>query len=423
MTGDATSTRHTFADRLCGVAVVCLLLSQPVASAAEGKGERHTFGAAGNAPVNIDSDAEFAESLSVYNLFVDPRRQIPNAGVIPYELNTPHFADYATLRRFIWMPEGKSCQYQGDGSLRYPVGATIILTIGYAHDLRMSKRDLRLVETRLWIRRADGWDGAQYVWNVKADEAHLSLAGEHVDVDWIDAAGVRQHHLFRVPNRNQCLQCHEINDQVVPLGPLNARNLNRRFSYASGERNQLRHWVQIGYLTGLPDDLTDVPRIPNWSDPASGDLDSRARAYLDMNCSSCHQPGGIAMTSGLDLRYEQSEPVRYGIFKAPVAAGRAAGNGRFVIEPGKPDRSILVRRLESTDPGIRMPLVGRDRVHAEGVELIRHWISEMRFPKLATAQREIDRRVAKYRRRLGAKPEHSQADASTNRSQPNPQSE
>ena len=33
-----------------------------------------------------------------------------------------------------------------------------------------------------------------------------------------------------------------------------------------------------------------------------------ARAYLDVNCAHCHQPGGGASNSGLDLRWEQDDP-------------------------------------------------------------------------------------------------------------------
>ena len=47
-----------------------------------------------------------------------------------------------------------------------------------------------------------------------------------------------------------------------------------------------------------------------------------------MNCSNCHRQRGLAITSGLDLTYDQRMPVRYGVFKAPVAAGRDAGYGR-----------------------------------------------------------------------------------------------
>jgi len=33
--------------------------------------------------------------------------------------------------------------------------------------------------------------------------------------------------------------------------------------------------------------------------------------------------------------------------------------------------------MESTDPGVMMPELGRSTVDVEGVELVRKWISEM----------------------------------------------
>ena len=343
--------------------------------------------------VNIVPDANMAGTLSTYGLFRDPRRQIPNDGVIPYELNTPHFADYARLHRFVWIPKGKSCKYGPGGILEYPIGSAIILTIGYLNDMRFPIQGEKIVETRLWIRNTKGWVGGQYVWNDEATEAHLVVAGEKIDVKWIHGDGLARSHAYRVPNRNQCIQCHEIDEQLVPLGPVHARNINKSIKYEHGRENQLKYWSEIGYLSGLPTDQVRIPRVPVWDDPTTGDLDSRARAYLDMNCSSCHRPGGIAFTSGLDLRYEQNEPVRFGIFKAPVAAGRSAGNARFVIKPGDPEKSILMLRLRSTDPGIRMPIVGRGLMHEEGVDLIQKWISQLKYPKMEANQDKLDEQL------------------------------
>lgn len=343
-------------------------------------------------PVNIDVNAEPAPVLSAYNLFRDARRQIPNDGVIPYDLNTPHFADYANLHRFVWMPEGISCEYGPHGEIEYPTGAALIITMGYAADLRDSESAEHIVETRLWMKRDDGWIGAQYSWNKETTEATLALAGEHTPVSWIDAHGEQQHHTFRVPNRNQCAQCHAIDDQLIPLGPLHARYLNKTYEYEHDVQNQLERWVEVGYLTGLPEEDEREPGIAVWNDPSTGDVASRARAYLDMNCSSCHRPGGIGFTSGLDLRYDQQVPVKFGVYKSPVAAGRGSGNLRFVIEPGHPDRSILLYRLKSTDPGVRMPVVGRSIAHEEGVALIEEWIAGMKYPEMTARQREVDTR-------------------------------
>ena len=354
-------------------------------------------------PVNIDSDGKLAKHLSTYNLFRDARRQIPNEGVVPYDLNTPHFADYATLHRFVWIPEGQSCKYGPEGELQYPPGSTIIITVGYLNDLRAPERGERIVETRLLIRRGGDWVGAQYVWNDETTDARLAVAGEKIDVSWVHSNGDDRGYTYRVPNRNQCIQCHEIDEQFIPLGPVHARYLNKSFDYDHGRQNQLEYWSEIGYLSGLPANGERIPRVPAWDDPETGDLDSRARAYLDMNCSSCHRPGGIAITSGLDLRYEQDEPVRFGIYKAPVAAGRSAGNARFVINPGEPEKSILMLRLRSTDPGIRMPIVGRALMHEEGVELIRQWISEMDYPVMSANQDRLDQE-RKYDARSSERP-------------------
>jgi hypothetical protein len=63
--------------------------------------------------------------------------------------------------------------------------------------------------------------------------------------------------------------------------------------------------------------------------------------------------------------------------KPPVAAGRGSGGKSFSIVPGSPDDSILLYRMESTEPGIMMPELGRTLVDEEGVALIRQWIEEM----------------------------------------------
>ncbi len=61
----------------------------------------------------------------------------------------------------------------------------------------------------------------------------------------------------------------------------------------------------------------------------------------------------------------------------PMAAGRGSGGARFAIRPGDPDASILVHRMQSSEPGVMMPQFGRALVHDEGVALVRAWIAAM----------------------------------------------
>ena len=96
-----------------------------------------------------------------------------------------------------------------------------------------------------------------------------------------------------------------------------------------------------------------------------------------MNCANCHQLGGPAQTSGLFLGFDQMNSKALGIMKPPIAAGRGSGIHKYTIVPGYPEESIMVYRINSTDPGIMMPELGRKLIHKEGLALIRQWIKEM----------------------------------------------
>jgi hypothetical protein len=171
---------------------------------------------------------------------------------------------------------------------------------------------------------------------------------------------------------------------MTPIGP-SARQLNGEYSAwnlsksSVGDipQNQLLNWQKMGVLTNLPA-IETVPKAAVWNKPESGSLDERARILLDINCAHCHRKGGPAQTSGLNLSIHETEPIAYGILKTPVAAGRGSGNRNYDIVRGKPDESIIVYRMESTDPGIMMPEVGRKTTHKEGVELIKEWIKAMK---------------------------------------------
>jgi len=327
-------------------------------------------------PVHIDLEALPARQITDYNLFKDPARQIPNDGVLPYGLNTPLFSDYATKHRFVWMPPGVSATYHEDDVFEFPVGAVLVKTFGFLNDMREPALGERIVETRLLIRKEEGWVGYAYIWNEDVTEARLAVAGGRVDVSWIHYDGTERHvDGYIVPNMNECKQCHQRDEVILPIGP-RARNINMEFSYGDEEANQLLRWQAAGFLTGAP--KPDVaPRVPDAESPDSGSLNERARAYLDINCAHCHNPRGPAHMSGLDLSYTQEDAGKYGVFKAPVAAGRGSGGHQFGIEPGHPENSILMHRVESTEPGVMMPPLPRRVNHDEGIALLRAWITEM----------------------------------------------
>jgi uncharacterized repeat protein (TIGR03806 family) len=317
------------------------------------------------------------EKLSAYGLFVgNGSTQEPVPGLVPYDLNTPLFSDYATKYRFIKLPPGASAEYRDPDVFEFPVGTIISKTFAYPCDVADAPHGRRLIETRLLIRKDSGWIGLPYVWNDEQTEATLQVAGGTSRVSWKQPDGEAKSINYIIPNMNQCIGCHENNRVMQPIGP-KARNLNRDFDYPDGRANQLVHWTSQGLLRGAPP-AEQAPRLPIWNDPSSGTVEERAMAWMEVNCAHCHNPAGPARTSGLDLQLAQKDRYKRGFMKTPVAAGRGSGGRSYDIVPGKPDESILVFRIQSTEPGIAMPESPHRLIDKEAVALVRQWIAEVR---------------------------------------------
>lgn len=314
-------------------------------------------------------------------------------GVLPYELNTPLFTDYAGKLRTVWMPKGKRAAWAPDAALDFPVGTVVTKTFFYprAADGTMAPGDglrldeigggldlskVRLVETRVLVRRAGGWAAFPYVWNEAQTEARLKRTGAAIPMT-LTRPGRADRFVYQVPNVNQCAGCHATDHAAKALLPvgLKARHLDREVMLAGARFNQLDRLALVGYLRGLPPAAVRV-RTPDWRDEAAP-IEARARAWLDINCGHCHSPRGPADTSGLYLDAASPGGASLGLCKPPVAAGQGTGGFVHGIEPGRPDESILVFRTGSTDPGAMMPELGRALAHDEGLALLRRWIAAM----------------------------------------------
>jgi uncharacterized repeat protein (TIGR03806 family) len=318
---------------------------------------------AARAPAGVNDAAITGEGypahLSDYRFFTDLQARAPAPRVIGYDLETPLFSDYAEKQRFIYVPAGAKARYDPESAFDFPIGSALIKTFGYAREGRF-----RPLETRLLLRRAGGWVAIPYVWNAAGTDAELKRAGTRLPVSFTDPSGRVRTISYAVPNQNQCKDCHALSGAIQPIG-IKARYLNHA--------GQLERLASADLLDRAP---ADAPRVARWDDPKAP-LEARARSYLEINCAHCHNPAGAASNSGLFLELARSDPGAIGIGKRPVAAGRGSGGGEFAIQPGDPDASILIYRMESTDPGIAMPELGRATVHAEGVALLRRWIDAM----------------------------------------------
>ena len=294
----------------------------------------------------------FPASLAEFGFFTDVSANKPAAAVVAYRLNTPLWSDGAEKLRFLYLPPGAKAKSGGEGLLDLPVGAALIKTFAFGP---------RKIETRVLLHRAEGWVALPYQWNAAQTEAKLVLGGARVAVTTPQGAAIS----YAIPNKNQCKECHGLAGVVVPIGP-KARNLAPAWLAAQVKARRLDRSPAVAM------------RLPVWEDRAKAPAAPVARGYLDANCGHCHNPQGSASNSGLDLRWEQSDPALLGIMKRPVAAGRGAGAHEFDIVPGDPDHSILTYRMASLEGGVAMPELGKATVDADGVAAVRAWIAGLK---------------------------------------------
>ncbi|MFK7914565.1 MAG: hypothetical protein AB8B93_11685 [Pseudomonadales bacterium] len=336
----------------------------------------------GNTPKFFAADA-YPTELSQWNLLLQRGEALAlNPAAQTYDVNMPLFSDYAAKHRALWLPPDTQLAPQPDGKLTFPVGSIISKTFlypqGHAGATELTRltepviatRGAQVVETRLMVRQANGWEAMSYVW--QGNDAYLKRTGAVVPVK--TSASGSDTFSYVVPSANECASCHATDHrsgQLQPIG-LQLAQLQSAESPGATSNHSAEQLTARGWLLNTP--AVAAP-YPSWEDRR--DPTSHARAYLDSNCAHCHSKTGPAKTSGLDLTRNNNEPHAMGICKAPIAAGKGSGGRLYSIVPGAPDESIISYRLQSTDPSRRMPEIGRSLTHAAGLLVVNQWIASI----------------------------------------------
>ena len=345
-------------------------------------------------PVSIDPNAKPPTLLSQTQLLRWNGVSFEhNKGVIPYDVATPLFSDMALKHRTIWVPEGQTIQYTDQGVFDFPVGTVITKSFLFPADLRHPTDGLRLIETRLLIRGQDEWAAWPYIWDEAGTDAVLDVTGEVLEISLVDLNGTAQISNYLIPQRNQCVECHEVRQtdgsrEMTLIGP-KARWLNRTFDYGEGPVNQLSAMAEWGILSGLPE-LSEVPTATDFFSVAaqvraegvaslsSTARDEAARDYLDANCAHCHNEGAVeGVSSQLWLNHDATDMFHLGVCKRPSSAGEGTGGLDYDIVPGAHAQSILWYRTATTDVGAMMPQIGRSLSDEVGAVLIASWIDNL----------------------------------------------
>lgn len=316
------------------------------------------------------------DKLSDYDFFqgamVD---QIPKDGVVAYTVVAPLWADQAGKGRFIVLPEGEKITFGPGEDWVFPEGTIIIKTFYFDHDRRDPAAGSQIVETRLLTLEGGEWKPTTYLWNDEQTEATLLKVGKRVNFTFIDEGGAEKSEEYIVPNLDQCRSCHERSDAMEVLGTITPQ-VNFEVEIDGKKVNQLEWLAEQGLFDGPLPAIATLGRFADPFDPAQ-DLDDRARSYLHANCSHCHREGGAANKSGIDFLRWETDPEQFGVCKLPAAAGAGTGGNLYDIVPGRPEESIVIFRMNSLDPEIKMPELPNRVIDEAGVQLISEWIAAM----------------------------------------------
>jgi len=289
----------------------------------------------------------------------------PATGLIPYAPNASFWSDGAAKRRWIGLPNGAQIDTSAaSGDWVFPPGTVLVKEFSLNN---------QRIETRLLMRHPDGvWAGYVYQWNAAQTDATRVSAGVDVTV----AGQVQPWH---IPSETECMSCHT-SAATFSLG-LETAQQNSNYAYPSAPNppftgstaNQLFTLNSIGLFNPA---ISAAPAsLPAYPDPfaAAGTLDQRARAYLHINCSQCHRPGGGTPVD-LDLRYQTLMAATNTCNVAAVDDLGVSGARR--IAPGDPGGSVLYQRMNQRGAK-QMPPIATNIVDTAGAALLDSWIAAM----------------------------------------------
>jgi uncharacterized repeat protein (TIGR03806 family) len=343
----------------------------------------------------------FPTKLSETGLFTSVAGHQVDPALIPYSVNSPLWSDGAYKERFLALP-GAEARIDFTLSRGWNFPERTVIVKSFALDQEGGGR--RWIETRLLTKQIGQWIGYSYVWNDEQTEATLVPAAG-LDREF-GVRGGRQ--TWHFPSRAECMMCHSRASNFVlglstlqmnrdgQLGMLERRGL-LRVDWGLEAHQAIREEAQARGLSGraldeevrrrtdtrdqreaAPSSLLAFPpehygRLADPSDP-KGDLEARARSYLHANCAICHvEAGGGNALMELEAITAREKMNILGVKPLHDALGL---DGARIVDPGHPERSVILGRLTKRGTG-QMPPLASSRVDENAVRLIRDWIQSL----------------------------------------------
>ncbi len=333
--------------------------------------------------------ADFPTRISETGLFESIKDNRRAAGVLHFAVNAESWSDHATAERCIALPGSSTVKIYDNrlpwpdyrGEIHFPKDGVVAKTL-FLEMERGNAQSRRRMETQILHYDGFEWKGYSYAWNDEQNDATLVTAkGMDRTFNVVDAQapGKKRVQRWHFPSRTECLTCH--NPWAGYTLGFNVPQLSRDQAYGNIVDNQLRTLQHIGVLSFVQRDKGQdkiQSKLPTarLGDPAdtNAKLDERARAYLHVNCSHCHQFGGGG-TADIDLRFGTTLDRTKMLDVRPVQ-GTFEMPGAQIVASGDPFRSVLYYRMAKLGPG-HMPHIGADIVDERGLRLIHDWIRQL----------------------------------------------
>ncbi|MFM7166717.1 MAG: PQQ-dependent sugar dehydrogenase [Planctomycetaceae bacterium] len=318
-----------------------------------------------------EEPVEFPQRLSDTGLFANVSEHRMAAGVLSYSVNAQLWSDGAWKQRWLAVPDQEQIEYTSSRGWTFPNGSVLVKS--FALEREAGRADSRhWIETRIMVRHQNEWAGYSYRWNEQQTDAELvGRGGEDEQYVIRDAAasGGERVQSWHYPSRAECMVCHSRAANYV-LG-LCELQMNRSHDYGEYSGNQLQVLGELGFFRNPPAQAPE--QLGKLVDPLDESQETalRVRSYLHANCAGCHVEAGggnSQFSAEFTAKSEQQKligvkPV-HNAFGLPDAA---------LIQPGRPESSVLLHRVSQRGVGQMPPLASSVR-DERAIELLRRWI-------------------------------------------------
>lgn len=246
----------------------------------------------------FDGAFPFPSVLSATGAFSDLLNVIPSDGLIPFTVNSPLWSDGALKSRWLAIPNDgppytpdEQVGFAPIGEWSFPAGTVFVKEFDLiVNELTLERKRL---ETRLLVRDQFGAVyGVTYKWRPDNSDADLLPGALEEDIPVTAVSGETSIHRWSYPSHSDCLYCHNPSANYI-LG-VKTHQLNGNFAYPATGRtdNQLRTLNHLGMLNPSLDETAIPTYLHSVSiNDASSPIQTRARSWIDSNCSQCHRPG------------------------------------------------------------------------------------------------------------------------------------